>query len=255
MLSAAKTVTSPRLAAARARRAVSALARPVGEFDASRYFRGSGELGFYNVGTIAVRHLAREIFRDHRGDWAVGDAVAFADDLIRDRYLEVKSVGIEVLSLYRRQFSPAQLAVWKRWLARNDSANWASTDAICGCLIGPLIVAHPSLAPRVAAWSNHRNLWVRRAPAVALIPPVRRGLALDLAYTVARALQGDREDLIQKAVGWMLREAGKRDGIRLERYLRQQGSATPRTTVRYAIERLPPRQRAAVLKATRFRRT
>jgi 3-methyladenine DNA glycosylase AlkD len=88
---------------------------------------------------------------------------------------------------------------------------------------------------------------------VSLIPSVRRGLALDTAYKIARRLCVDKEDLLQKAVGWMLREAGKADSVRLERHLRTNGAAMARTTVRYAIERFPPARRRALLEATRSR--
>jgi 3-methyladenine DNA glycosylase AlkD len=245
--------TGVRTAAAEARRALERLARPVGEFDASRYFRGDVTLGFYNVGTRAVRDMAKSIYRAHRDDWTIVDAVGFADTLIKDRYLEAKAAGIELLALYRREFTPSLLPVWKRWLARNDSNNWATTDAICGYLIGPLIVARPSLAARVGRWARHRNMWVRRAAAVSLIPAVRTGGALDVAYNVARALAADREDLIHKAVGWLLREAGKADVRRLERYLRGNGPAIPRTTVRYAIERMPETKRRTLLRITHGR--
>ena len=90
---------------------------------------------------------------------------------------------------------------------------------------------------------------MRRAAAVALLL-IRQGRALDLVYA-SRALHADQEDLIQKAVGWALREAGKTDMPRLERYLRANGAAIPRTTLRYAIERFPPRQRHALLIGTR----
>ena len=96
-------------------------------------------------------------------------------------------------------------------------------------------------------------MWVRRAAAVSLIPSVRKGAALDVAYKVARALHADREDLIQKAVGWLLREAGKTDPARLERYLRQHGPSIPRTTVRYAIERMPDAKRKRLLVITHGR--
>jgi len=233
------------------KRALARLARPAGAFDASRYFRGEVDLGFYNVGTAGVRHMARDLHRLHRRDWSIDEATRFADTLVRDRYLEVKSIGIELLARYRRDFVPRLLPAWKRWLARNDSANWATTDAICGLLIGPLLVMHPTKIRSVASWSRHPNMWVRRASAVSLIPPMRRGHALDAAYGVARALHADREDLIQKAVGWMLREAGKADGARLDAFLRRYGKTTPRTTVRYAIERMTTAKRKAMLNATR----
>jgi 3-methyladenine DNA glycosylase AlkD len=122
---------------------------------------------------------------------------------------------------------------------------------MCAVLIGPLLADHPELIARMHEWSRHRNMWVRRASAVALIVPMRRGLALDDAYAIAEALQRHDEDLIQKAVGWMLREAGKLDSPRLERHLRTHGATMPRTTVRYAIERFAPAKRRALLAATR----
>jgi 3-methyladenine DNA glycosylase AlkD len=174
-----------------------------------------------------------------------------ADDLIADPYLETKSVGIEIVARFRRYFTPALMARWKRWLSDNHSANWATTDSICGVLIGPLLVDHPELADRLRGWSKDRNMWVRRASIVGLISLIRKGNHLDIAYEIARTLHSDQEDLIQKAVGWTLREAGKVDSQRLEKYLRTEGPQIPRTTVRYAIERFPVGKRRQLLKATR----
>lgn len=240
-----------RVAAREAKRALARMARPASGFDASRFFRGAGDLGLHNVGTAAMRELARAIHAEHRADWSIEDAMAFASELITDRHLEVKAVGIEVVARYRRDFTPRLLPAWKRWLAGNHSANWATTDAICCALIGPLLLQHAELGARMRVWARDRNMWVRRASIVGLIPRARRGESLDLVYEIARRLHGDREALIQKAVGWTLREAGKTDLPRLERYLRANGAAIPRTTVRYAIERFPEKRRRAILAATR----
>jgi 3-methyladenine DNA glycosylase AlkD len=227
------------------------MARPAGEFDASRYFRGGRDMGFYNTGSGHVRALAREIYAAHRDRWTLADAVAFADSLMPDRYLEVKAVGLEVVARYRKQFTPSVLARCKRWLANNYSANWATTDEMCGVIIGPLLAGLPRLIPQMRGWSKHRNMWVRRASMVGLLHPMRQGHTLDLVYEIAKRLHPDREDLIQKAVGWALREAGKIDAPRLERYLRANVAAIPRTTFRYAIERFPERRRRALLRAGR----
>jgi 3-methyladenine DNA glycosylase AlkD len=242
---------SPARAAREAIRALAGMARPAAGFDPARYFRAPGQLGFYNVGTAAMRDLARSIHAEHKAAWSVEDAMTFADALIKNRYLEAKSVGIEVVARYRRDFTPSLLPRWKRWLSGNHSANWATTDAICAALIGPLILQHAELGARMRVWARDRNMWVRRASVVGLIPRARRGESLDLVYVVAKRLHGDREDLIQKAVGWTLREAGKTDMPRLERYLLANGAAIPRTTLRYAIERFPARRRKAILIATR----
>lgn len=238
-------------AAVEARRELRRLAHPSGTFDASRYFRGADDLGFYNVGTDAMRSLARSIHAAHQKEWSIDDAMVFAERLIVDRHLEAKSIGIELVARYRRDFTPRLLPIWKQWLAWNHSANWATTDAICASLIGPLLVRYPPLGARMRLWAGNRNVWVRRAAAVSLIPSVRLGLARDLSYEIARRLHGDEHDLIQKAVGWLLRENGKQDPARLERYLRANGPSIPRTTVRYAIERFPALKRRALLTGTK----
>lgn len=242
---------SPAAVAREVKLQLAELGRPHGTFDAQRYFRDSGDLGFHNVGTPRVRQLARDLVRERCDVWSMREALELAHILIQDRFLETKAFAVEVLARYRGDFTPALLAVWKQWLAAGHASNWATTDAICGFLIGPLVLAHPELAPKVASWASHRSLWVRRAAAVGLIPLLRRGQALPLGYQVARHLHRDDADLIQKAVGWMLRETGKADPQRLEHYLRQTGARMPRTTLRYAIERFPPALRAELLQVTR----
>jgi 3-methyladenine DNA glycosylase AlkD len=236
-----------RLTARQAIRVLERMGRPAGDFDSSRYFRGPIDFGFFNVGTAQVRKLARSIHAERKADWSIDDAMEFADQLIVDRHLEAKALGIEVVARYRRDFTPRLLTRWKGWLTRNHSANWATTDAICGVLIGPLLLQSPELGARLRTWSVDRNMWVRRASIVGLIGCARRGKSLDLVYAIARRLHPDREDLIQKAVGWALREAGKTDMPRLERYLRANGRAIPRTTFRYAIERFPEAKRRALM--------
>jgi 3-methyladenine DNA glycosylase AlkD len=227
------------------------MARPPGAFDASRYFRTTVRLEFLNVRTPTVRALAKQVARQHQADWSIDDALAFAARLMREPHLEVKGAGIETLACFRRRFTPALLPVWKGWLASDLAANWATTDTICGSLISPLLTAQPRLVRVVKTWTSHRNMWVRRSAAVSLVRLAARGIALDAAYEVANALRDQSEDLIHKAAGWLLREAGRTDPVRLERYLLAHGALMPRTTIRYAIEHFEPAKRRVLLAATR----
>lgn len=237
--------------AARIRRDLEVNGRPTGDFDPARYFRPSVPLGFLNVRTPVVRAIARGVARAQHERWSFAEALACADRLMHDPCLEVKAAGIESLVIRRRELRPSSLRTFKRWLARDLAANWATTDLLCGALITPLLLERPELVPEVAGWVTHRNLWVRRAAAVSLVRLAARGLALDAAYAVATSLRSDPHDLIHKAVGWLLRECGRTDRPRLERYLRAAGATLPRTTLRYAIEHFPQSRRVAVLRATR----
>jgi 3-methyladenine DNA glycosylase AlkD len=245
------TSLSVAMAAKRTGRSLAALARPTGEFNPSRYFRSTETLGFLNVRMPVVRQLAKSVARANREQWTVHDAAMFADTLIRDDRLEVKAAGIETLACFHRQFDASLLAFAKRWLAQNFCANWATTDSLCGSVIAPLLLRFPALISRVTLWVNHRNMWVRRASAVSLVRLAGRGLALDEAYQVVDALASDPNDLIHKATGWLLRQAGRTDRPRLARYLRANGPALDRTTVRYAIEHFPEADRRRLLDVTR----
>jgi 3-methyladenine DNA glycosylase AlkD len=244
-------VTTSDRVARTVRRELKTLARPTGDFDASRYFRADGDLGFYNVGTARLRAMAKAVYRSHHATWSLADAMDCAAALLTSRVFDAKIVAVELVACYRKSFNRRLLPVWKRWLSQGHASNWATTDSICGSLIGPLLFDVPDLVPKIAPWAGHPTLWVRRAAVVSLIPSVRRGRALDEAYDIAARLHPDREDLIQKAVGWMLREAGKADLNRLDAYLCKRGPAIPRTTLRYAIERFPVARRQELLLVTR----
>src|SRR5262249_43448644 len=154
----------------------------------------------------------------------------FCEILIKRREMELKNVGIFILARYLKTFDKSLLRTIERWLADNHCANWAATDALCGEVLGPLIRQEPSLTAKLKTWTGKRNLWVRRAAAVGVIHAARRGEQLEDVYTIAESLLEYPEDLIHKATGWMLREAGKSDPKRLETFLIEHGAKIPRTT-------------------------
>jgi 3-methyladenine DNA glycosylase AlkD len=235
------------------RRALADLQRlgsPVRAEGAAGYFKAYEKLRFFGVDTPTVRRMASEIRKTDARDWQIRDAVVFADAMITQPELEAKVLGVCVLARFRGDFVPSLLERARRWLA-NHCTDWASTDALCGEIIGPLLISHPELVPRLRAWRRSRHLYVRRASAVALIPLLRRGEALDDGYDAALTLGGDPHHLLQKAAGWVLREAGKRDMGRLEAFLRKDGPRLSRTTISYAAERFDGATREAIMRATR----
>jgi 3-methyladenine DNA glycosylase AlkD len=220
---------------------------------ASVYFKPHERIRTYGVSTPEFRRIERDLYQTIRNRWTVDDAFQFCDALVRAKYMESKAVGLLLLSRYKRNFTPAHLQSAKKWLEEQLCNNWALVDTLCPTVITPLLEKFPNLIGRVKKWSGSRNLWLRRSSLVSFIPLVRRGRALDDAYEVAETLFGDREDLIHKATGWMLREAGKTDPDRLRKFLLEHGPRIPRTALRYAIERFPEAERKQILVRTKSR--
>jgi 3-methyladenine DNA glycosylase AlkD len=97
--------------------------------------------------------------------------------------------------------------------------------------------------------AHSKNLWKKRVAIIATFHFIRRNDFVD-TLKIAKILLNDKHDLIHKAVGWMLREIGKRDLNRLEEFLARHYQKMPRTMLRYAIEKLPQRRRLRYLKGT-----
>lgn len=91
-----------------------------------------------------------------------------------------------------------------------------------------------------------KNMWEQRIAMVATYAWIKKG-EVDVAYTIADMLLGHTHDLMHKAVGWMLREAGKKDMERLKKYVEDNYTRMSRTTLRYAIERFPEGMRKGLL--------
>lgn len=235
--------------ARRARSALAAAGDPVRARGAERYFKDT--VRCYGVPAPEVRALAAELHRMVKGTWTVDDALELADILFRAPELEAKAVGGLILARYESDYRPSFLGRVKGWLAAGRLDNWASVDNFCATAMGDFLDRHPAYVDRIKAWTRHPSRWVRRAALVSFIKPARRGEFLPAIYEVSASLFGDDDDLIQKANGWLLREAGKADPARLERFLRRHGPSIPRTTLRYAIERFPERKRRTLLRQTR----
>jgi 3-methyladenine DNA glycosylase AlkD len=120
--------------------------------------------------------------------------------------------------------------------------NWDLVDLTAPKIVGPYL-QHRSRA-RLYRLAASRNMWERRIAMLATFPYIKSGDFTD-ALAIAARLLDDDEDLMHKAVGWMLREVGKKDLATLDAFLMRHLRRMPRTTLRYAIERHPDAQRRA----------
>jgi 3-methyladenine DNA glycosylase AlkD len=122
--------------------------------------------------------------------------------------------------------------------------NWDLVDSSASYILG----VHLMLRDKQPLYrmAKSKNLWQRRIAILSTFYMIKNN-AYDAALAIALILKNDREDLIHKAVGWMLREIGKRHRVTEERFLKQHYKTMPRTMLRYAIEKFPERKRKAYL--------
>ena len=215
------------------------------------YFKPHEQVRFFGVRTPRVREILADAHHRVRGAWTLRDAVTFCELCVKRRELEIRGVGTALLGKFANVYESCLLHRVQRWLSAGYLDNWASVDSMAGSVVSPLLERFPALVPELMGWRASHSLWCRRMCVVAQVPFARRGRYLDEAYGVVAALLADREDLMHKAMGWLLREAGKTAPARLERFLLEHGAAVPRTTLRYAIERFPAARRSELLEATR----
>ena len=119
--------------------------------------------------------------------------------------------------------------------------NWDIVD-VSAPWMGVYLLEVEDPMPLLIKFSKSKSLWQRRVSIILTFALIRAG---DLAPTIiiSEALLKDDEDLIHKAVGWMLRELGKKDVMLLRGFLKQHSHKMPRTMLRYSIERLPESER------------
>jgi 3-methyladenine DNA glycosylase AlkD len=213
-----------------------------------QYFKH--EIVALGITTPVVRAFVRAYVRELRCQWQAPQAIELCDRLLREPEFEIRGAGILVLGAFADRLAPDFVKRAERWFPRRLD-NWAFVDGFCGEILSPLLKRHPEIEEALRSWSRSESLWLRRAALVTLVPFARRGDLLDTAYDLAREHFVDSEDLIHKATGWLLREAGKTDMPRLKRFLVRHGPAIPRTALRYAIERFPTAERAELLRSTR----
>ena len=140
----------------------------------------------------------------------------------------------------------AKQKIYELYLAHTRYINnWDLVDASAREIVGGYL-GDKSREPLVQL-ARSASMWERRISIVATHYFIRQGEFAD-TLCIAKLLLGDKEDLIHKAVGWMLREVGKRDQAVRETFLRRHGKVMPRTTLRYAIERFPKELRLTYLK-------
>jgi 3-methyladenine DNA glycosylase AlkD len=207
-----------------------------------RFFKTApGEYGFgdrfYGVVVPDCRRIAKAARRLSETE---------LEKLLSSAMHEERTVALLVMADRFERGDQAEQSRMYRLYRRNIHRvnNWDLVDGSAPAIVGGYFEARNR--SQLYRWARSKKLWERRIAMLATYRYIRQGDFAD-ALAIARILRDDREDLIQKAVGWMLREIGNRDREAEERFLRAHHRKMPRTMLRYAIEKFPEPQRRSYL--------
>jgi 3-methyladenine DNA glycosylase AlkD len=226
--------TALKLTAAAVKREASALRDPERARFLQRFFRtGPGEYAEGDRLLGLTLPDQRQIARAYR-NLSLGEL----RKLLQSSFHEHRMIALLILLDQHKRASDEQEMELHRFYLDNLSGinNWDLVDASAATLVGEHLAKNKMLLEDLTRSST---LWHRRIAIVSTFAELRAGRTA-LTFWVSKQLLSDKHDLIHKATGWLLREAGKRSQPELLQFLRTHYARLPRTTLRYAIERLDP---------------
>jgi len=183
----------------------------------------------------------RQIQKEHGLDFLV----EVADQLFLGSVLEEKIAAIFLLEKLDAQFGGSEYKLFESWLGHIST--WADHDALVHYCIAPMVARKPARLKTVFRWAKSADRWHRRAACVALIRGARERVFFREIIQLADLLLADRDDMVQKGLGWLLRETAKSDAKRTVAYLMKIRRRASRLVLRTACETLPAAARKQVL--------
>lgn len=146
-----------------------------------------------------------------------------------------------------KKFETSDISIFENWIEKYVT-NWATCDTFCNHTVGEFVEMFPEYISKLKIWAKSENRWMKRAAAVSLIVPGKKGLFLNDIFEIADILLLDNDDMVQKGYGWMLKSASHSHQKEIFDYVMSKKSIMPRTSLRYAIEKMPSELKLKAMK-------
>jgi len=200
-----------------------------------RFFKE--EVRYYGVKTGVVGKISNKHWKDIE-KLDKKEIFNMFEELYKSDYTEEAFVVSFLAPKLADVFEPGDIKLFKKWIEKYIN-NWAKCDGFCNHTIGSFIEKYPESIKELKSWTKSNNRWLKRAAAVSLIIPARHGNFLNDVFEIASQLLSDKDDMVQKGYGWLLKEASRLHQTEVFNYVLKNKDRMPRTALRYAIELMP----------------
>jgi 3-methyladenine DNA glycosylase AlkD len=204
------------------------------------------QIKLHGVKVANVTKISKEYF-EHIKDQEKNDIFDTCEDLWKSGYIEESFIACNWSYYMRERYSSNDFLIFEEWL-KSYVTNWASCDTLCNHTIGTFIVKYPEYLSKIIKWTESDNRWLCRGAAATLIIPARKGKFLKEILNIADRLLLNQDYLVQKGYGWMLKAASEAHEKEIFRYVMKNKDKMPRTSLRYAIEKMPKELKKEAMK-------
>jgi 3-methyladenine DNA glycosylase AlkD len=212
-----------------------------------RFFKE--EIKIYGLRSADVTKLSKKWYEQIKHLSKV-EIFQLCEELWKSGYLEESFIACNWTYSQRKNFEDNDFDTFGRWI-NSYISNWASCDTFCNHTMGHFIEMFPHRTDDLKRWTQSSNRWVRRASAVSLIIPAKKGNFTAEVFDIASLLLTDGDDMVQKGYGWLLKvtsQAGPGHRQMVFDYVIGHKAVMPRTALRYAIEKMPQEMRKEAMK-------
>jgi 3-methyladenine DNA glycosylase AlkD len=208
-----------------------------------RFFKESVRM--YGLKSAEVSRISKSHYKDIENK-SKANIFPLCNELWESGIMEESFVACNWSYNVRKSYESADFEIFAHWV-KNHVGNWASCDTLCNHTVGSFIEMYPDNMSRLKEWSRSESRWVKRASAVSLIVPAKKGKFLNDIFEIADILHSDQDDMVQKGYGWMLKVASQAHQKEVFNYVMSKKATMPRTSLRYAIEKMPSELKAMAM--------
>jgi len=197
--------------------------------------------------TGKVREVSSSVFKLIE-DKCIDNILELCEQLLNERKWELGVVAYDWAFRIKSQYSEETFYVFEKWLKKYVTG-WNDCDDFCTHAFGELLSQYNGLFSKIDAWTTHRDFWVRRASAVVLIYPIKKGKLTGVdPFAIADKLLNDEHYLVLKGYGWMLKVLSTVKPDEVCNYVIKNKKQMPRVSFRYAIEKLDKERKTILMK-------